>query len=112
MNHRSQLSNAVPFPGMPHASDLDILSTSRPVDVLSDTDLAALRQLRDDLTTICNHARQRGVKLIVDAEHRYVSVTIHVESPVVTLVSALQLVSGELSDDLDSSKEVAHMACY
>lgn len=65
-------SATVPFPGVPLLSDLEVLSAAQSIGPLSDNDLAALRELRNDLMTVCTHAQQRGVKLIVDAEHRHV----------------------------------------
>lgn len=35
-------------------------------------DLEALRELKDDLYRVCTRAKERGVKIIIDAEHRFV----------------------------------------
>ncbi|OSD05698.1 FAD-linked oxidoreductase [Trametes coccinea BRFM310] len=62
------------FPGCPLPSDLDVLSASQhgvSVDQLTEADIAALRELRDDLVTICNRAKERGVRLIFDAEYTW-----------------------------------------
>ena len=62
----------IAFPGCPRASDLDILSARTPTGSLTEADIAALRELREDLHTICERARARGIRITVDAEHRYV----------------------------------------
>lgn len=61
----------VAFPGSPLPSDLDILTSGTSNATLLETDIAALRELRDDLVAICERARARGVRITVDAEHRY-----------------------------------------
>ncbi|KAI0668619.1 FAD-linked oxidoreductase [Trametes maxima] len=64
----------VAFPGCPRASDLDVLSThTQPTGSLSEADIVALRELRDDLHAIGERARARGVRITVDAEHRQAS---------------------------------------
>ncbi|KAI0638876.1 FAD-linked oxidoreductase [Trametes polyzona] len=64
----------VAFPGCPRASDLDVLST-RPAPgasgTLTEADIAALCELRDDLAAICERARARGIRITVDAEHSW-----------------------------------------
>lgn len=42
-------------------------------DMVSAADIAALRELREDLFAICTRAEERGVRITVDAEHRQVS---------------------------------------
>ena len=64
----------IAFPGTPDASDLDILYKP-PVDVaedLTEQDVIDLRDLHADLDAICKKARERGVRIIIDAEHTYV----------------------------------------
>jgi proline dehydrogenase len=78
-------AGSIPFPGCPHSSDLNILekrTSTRQLDVIvstpSDNDLFSagdineLRELKEDLHRICRHAKKRGVRVIVDAEHRFV----------------------------------------
>ncbi|KAH9891216.1 FAD-linked oxidoreductase [Cubamyces lactineus] len=60
----------IAFPGCPRASDLDILSARTTAGSLTEADIAALRELREDLHTICERARARGIRITVDAEHR------------------------------------------
>lgn len=38
---------------------------------LSAADIDDLKQLHDNLVRICTRAKERGVRIIVDAEHRY-----------------------------------------
>lgn len=45
-----------------------------PVDLpetcpLTKEDIAALKELRDDLFRICNRARKRNVRILIDAEY-------------------------------------------
>ncbi|KAG5651849.1 hypothetical protein H0H81_007225 [Sphagnurus paluster] len=62
----------VPFPGSPHDSDLDILSSPiPPTPDLTPTDLAALRILHMALRRICAHAAARRVRVIFDAEYSW-----------------------------------------
>ena len=67
---RLQSNPRIAFPGCPSSSDLDILSSSAQHDALTDADIAALRELREDLTAICERAKDKGVRITVDAEHR------------------------------------------
>ena len=79
-------AESIAFPGCPHKSDLDILVTTAPDlrddlhsmtlgnNFLSANDITELRDLRDDLHRVCRHAKERGVRIIVDAEYRCVSV--------------------------------------
>lgn len=69
---RAPMTPRVAFPGCPRASDLDVLSA--PAGSLSEADVAALCELREDLAAICERARARGIRITVDAEHRYVAV--------------------------------------
>ncbi|KAG8900347.1 hypothetical protein FRB99_006105 [Tulasnella sp. 403] len=63
----------VHYPGTPHSTDLDILSQSNPPPNSSITaeDFEALRTLKDDLERICRRAKDRNVKVIIDAEHTW-----------------------------------------
>ncbi|KZS90245.1 FAD-linked oxidoreductase [Sistotremastrum niveocremeum HHB9708] len=67
--------SGVVYPGLPHPSDLDILeektSTKTLPASLSQEDIRALVELRDDLFRICKRARERGVKVIIDAEYTW-----------------------------------------
>ena len=64
----------VPFPGTPDTSDLDVLYHPTPdaESVLTPQDITDLKDLHADLNAICKHAHERGVRIIIDAEHRSV----------------------------------------
>lgn len=73
---RPQL-RSVPFPGYAHHTDLDILfrndqKLSHDTPLLTPEEITALRVLYEDLVRICTRAQERGVKIIIDAEYRYV----------------------------------------
>lgn len=65
--------SSVPFPGCPHASDLDFLYA--PIGSiksdLTEEDIKSLRELHADLHRICTRAKERGVKIIIDAEYSW-----------------------------------------
>ncbi|TDL22291.1 FAD-linked oxidoreductase [Rickenella mellea] len=64
----------VPFPGCPHTSDLSVLEDHKyPSDIspLTPEDILALKGLHDDLVRICSRAKERGVKIIIDAEYSW-----------------------------------------
>jgi proline dehydrogenase len=66
-------TDPVLFPGCPRADDLSVLRSddlpsSSPVTA---QDLADLRELLVDLNRICSRARERDVRLIVDAEYSW-----------------------------------------
>jgi proline dehydrogenase len=63
---------AVPFPGSPRIEDLDVILKTPSIGHLTPAHVSGVRELYDDLVRICTHARERGVKIIVDAEYRYV----------------------------------------
>lgn len=66
----------VEFPGAPHDNDLDVVLKSKGESIpapLTQADAAALAQLYSDLCRICTRARERGVRIIIDAEYRYVN---------------------------------------
>lgn len=75
---RAPTTPRVAFPGCPRASDLDVLSARAPAGSLSEADVAALCELREELAAICERARARGIRITVDAEHRYVVVCVGV----------------------------------
>jgi len=70
---RSRPPSSIPFPGSPTLQDLDILTSSDDSPTLSSTDRVALRNLRVDLFRIFQRAKERQVKVVVDAEHRFVN---------------------------------------
>ncbi|RXW18987.1 hypothetical protein EST38_g6864 [Candolleomyces aberdarensis] len=64
----------IPFPGSPFPSDMNfILSSteSRDGSGLTPEDIHDLRELYNDLLSICKRAQERGVKLILDAEYSW-----------------------------------------
>ncbi|KAI8983268.1 FAD-linked oxidoreductase [Trametes punicea] len=72
VDRRPQTRPPVAFPGCPLPSDLDVLSAPTvPTDQLTAADISALRELREDLVAICTRAKQRGVRLIFDAEYSW-----------------------------------------
>lgn len=72
VDSRPRSNPRVAFPGCPTPSDLEILSSRTPSDTLTDADIVALRELREDLMAIGERARARGIRITVDAEHRCV----------------------------------------
>ena len=76
----SSIEATVPFPGTARIEDMDIilrspspnssssLSASHPP--LTPTQIHHIRELYTDLVRICAHAKEKGVKVIVDAEYR------------------------------------------
>ncbi|OBZ78571.1 Proline dehydrogenase 1, mitochondrial [Grifola frondosa] len=71
---RPLTSPHVAFPGCPLPTDLDVLDAQAPLGPLTPGDVAALRELRADLHAICSRAKERGVRIIIDAEYRYPAV--------------------------------------
>ena len=71
VDSRPRIAPPVAFPGCPLPSDLDVLVSTRSADSLTESDIAVLRELREDLIAICTRAQSRGVRLIFDAEYRY-----------------------------------------
>ncbi|EPQ61156.1 FAD-linked oxidoreductase, partial [Gloeophyllum trabeum ATCC 11539] len=63
----------IPFPGIPHASDLSVLydSTPPPSSPLTEADIVELRELHQDLVRICTRAKEMGVRIILDAEYSW-----------------------------------------
>ena len=73
--HKHPSSAHIPFPGTPSPTDLTVLNNAVPATSsgpLSVDDVVVLRSLRADLERICDHAKERGVRIIIDAEHTYV----------------------------------------
>ncbi|KAI5120872.1 hypothetical protein M0805_008244 [Coniferiporia weirii] len=73
---RSPLAHPICFPGSPRPSDFNVLDIQDPSKLpetspLTVEDIAALKELKDDLIKICQRAKERGVKIIVDAEYRF-----------------------------------------
>ncbi|KDQ17664.1 hypothetical protein BOTBODRAFT_29830 [Botryobasidium botryosum FD-172 SS1] len=70
---RPPLSAPVAYPGVPHSTDLAILtdSTRAKSSLLTAEDITTLKDLYEDLRQIAIKAKQRGVKLIIDAEHTH-----------------------------------------
>ena len=61
------------YPGCPRSDDCDVLEMD-PVKLpetcsLTAEDLNSLKELKEDLYRICQSAKERGVKLIIDAEY-------------------------------------------
>ncbi|KAJ3507698.1 hypothetical protein NLJ89_g6154 [Agrocybe chaxingu] len=77
VNSRKMLSRSsreimVPFPGFPRTDDLDVVlhSLSNPSS-LTPAQVHDLRELYSDLVRICSRARERGVKVVIDAEYSW-----------------------------------------
>jgi len=71
---RNLKPDSVPFPGCPRSTDLDIIFDpgASSLALLSKEDVMDLRELCGELDMVCEHARRRGVKIIIDAESRCV----------------------------------------
>ena len=66
-------SSAVPFPGAPRSSDLDILySGSIEGTPLSEQDVIDLRDLYEDMIKVCTRGQERQIRVVIDAEYRSV----------------------------------------
>jgi len=59
--------SSIPFPGSARTEDLDVLSKP---SSLSPFHVHCIRELYSNLHRICSRAREKGVKVIVDAEYR------------------------------------------
>ncbi|KAG9310351.1 FAD-linked oxidoreductase-like protein [Chiua virens] len=69
---RPTLSPPVPFPGTPESSDLTVLDRRIPEgSPLTAQDVEDLRELHHDLNRICAHAKNRSVRVVLDAEHSW-----------------------------------------
>ena len=73
LDSRPRIAPPVAFPGCPLPSDFDVLASTRDEGPLTESDIAVLRELREDLIAICARAQSRGVRLIFDAEYRCAS---------------------------------------
>ena len=75
----SRPKTSVPFPGSPDITDLDVLYKGAPGqgNSLTQQDITDLKDLYSDLDTICQRAQERGVRIIIDAEHRCVPHILH-----------------------------------
>ncbi|KAF9529860.1 FAD-linked oxidoreductase-like protein [Crepidotus variabilis] len=80
VNSRKLLSSsapesAVPFPGAARPEDLDLVihpsANSSCKDKLSSEHIQQLKGLYDDLVRICTRAKERGVKVTIDAEYSW-----------------------------------------
>lgn len=74
---RTPVKHAViPFPGSPRIEDLDVIlkpsSTDRHPTALTPAQISSVRELYDNLVKICTRAQERGIKIVIDAEYRYV----------------------------------------
>ena len=69
-------ATSIPFPGSARIEDLDVILKKTPSAVghsaLIPAQVSRVRELYNNLVRICTHAQKRGVKVIVDAEYRYV----------------------------------------
>ena len=66
---------AIPFPGSPKIEDLDVIlkpSSTDQLTVLTPAQISGVRELYDNLVKICTRAQERGIKIIIDSECRYV----------------------------------------
>ncbi|KIK93539.1 hypothetical protein PAXRUDRAFT_828860 [Paxillus rubicundulus Ve08.2h10] len=69
---RPALSPPVLFPGTPASSDLAVLDTRNLKGLpLTADDVTDLRDLYDDLNKICTRAKERRVKVVLDAEYSW-----------------------------------------
>ncbi|KAL4071186.1 FAD-linked oxidoreductase-like protein [Scleroderma yunnanense] len=71
---RPTLSDPVPFPGTPDSTDLSILhcwTPSREESPLTEEDIRDLRGLYGDLKRICTRAKERRVRVMIDAEYSW-----------------------------------------
>ncbi|KAA1468315.1 FAD-linked oxidoreductase [Dentipellis sp. KUC8613] len=70
---RPPLKTAIAFPGCPRSTDLDIIASEKtPADSrLTEQDIIDLKDLHADLVKICERAQERGVRIIIDAEHTW-----------------------------------------
>ncbi|KAI0825333.1 FAD-linked oxidoreductase [Trametes gibbosa] len=72
VDNRVQTIPPVAFPGCPLPTDLDVLAVpSKATTTLTEADVTALVELRQDLVIICTRAKERGVRLIFDAEYSW-----------------------------------------
>ena len=64
---------AIPFPGSARIEDLDIIlkTPSNGHSTLTPAQISGVRELYNNLVRICTRAQERGIKIIVDSEYRY-----------------------------------------
>ncbi|KAF9011569.1 FAD-linked oxidoreductase [Hymenopellis radicata] len=67
----SRKKSPIPFPGSPQRTDLDVLYGPTPAKIMPPEDVEALRDLHGDLVQICRRAKERGVRVIIDAEYSW-----------------------------------------
>ncbi|KAB5591466.1 hypothetical protein CTheo_5070 [Ceratobasidium theobromae] len=71
---QSRPKDDVPFPGTPGSFDMVVFKGSRDALIkggLTEEDIDSLRTLYEDLRNVCSRARNRGIRLIFDAEHTW-----------------------------------------
>ncbi|KAF8839921.1 FAD-linked oxidoreductase [Paxillus ammoniavirescens] len=69
---RPELNPRVPFPGTPESSDLAVFDTRiSDGSPLTTQDVEDLKGLYDDLNRICTRAKERRVRVILDAEYSW-----------------------------------------
>ncbi|KAH0838757.1 FAD-linked oxidoreductase-like protein [Lanmaoa asiatica] len=69
---RPASSPPVPYPGTPESSDLAVLLTRTPEgSPLTTQDVEDLKELYHDLNRICTRAKDRSIRIILDAEHSW-----------------------------------------
>ncbi|KAG6369803.1 FAD-linked oxidoreductase-like protein [Boletus reticuloceps] len=69
---RHALNPPIPYPGTPESSDLSILHSRIPErSPLTSQDVEDLKELYHDLNRICARAKDRSVRIILDAEHSW-----------------------------------------
>ena len=82
---RPVLSPPIPYPGSPESSDLTVLHGRIPKgSPLTAQDVEDLEELYNDLNRICTRAKDRNVRIILDAEHRYLFRTLVCSSAYMT----------------------------
>ncbi|KAI6046886.1 FAD-linked oxidoreductase [Pisolithus marmoratus] len=71
---RAELSEPVPFPGTPNSSDLSVLDGQPwryPASPLNEEDVRDLQELYTNLRRICMRAKERRIKIAIDAEYTW-----------------------------------------
>ena len=91
-HHRTSAEYAaIPFPGSARKEDLDVIWKTPSIGHLTPAQVSGVRELYDDLVRICNHARERGIKIIVDAEYRYCGLILSLNRLLITLTAGTNL---------------------
>ncbi|CAE6433516.1 unnamed protein product [Rhizoctonia solani] len=70
----SRPKDEVPFPGTPGSFDMVVFRGEKGPLIeggLTEEDIESLRTLYKDLRTVCSRAKERGIRLIFDAEHTW-----------------------------------------